>query len=133
MLLENDTWREIWATPLLALCERNPLPSFAVGYPDIFHLIGVLEVPAPFRLLRAEEIQLPPLIGPDLFQVSGGKSFGGRTQCLVSIAPDGVQVVVFRHDLQQFPHAPGNQIHRATRKIAGLENLVQVTRDQWIG
>ena len=44
---------------------------FAVGNPDVFHLVGMFEVPAAFALRIGEEIDVAAFVRPDLLQVAG--------------------------------------------------------------
>ena len=73
-------------------------PLFPVGNPDIFHLVGVLEIPAAFALGGLRQVNVAAFIGPDLFQVSCGEGLGGGTEFSVAVAPDGIEIVVLGED-----------------------------------
>src|SRR2546425_1131774 len=58
--------------------ERRPRSSFAVGYPDVLDLNGVVEEPAAFALFDVKPIDGAAFVGEHLFQISHGKCFCGR-------------------------------------------------------
>jgi hypothetical protein len=89
----------------------------------------VFEIPAAFALAFVKKVDLAAFVGPDLFEIADRECLGGRTEGLVAITPDGVEVVVFREGLQKFGCAAGDDIDDATRKIAGLEDLIEVGGD----
>ena len=88
-----------FATGLVQTCGWTPL--FAVGNPDIFHLRGVLQKPASFRDSRIEPVDRAAFVGPDLLQISDGHGFRRSSDGLVSVAPDGIDVIVLRQHLEQ--------------------------------
>ena len=51
--------------------DQPPYISLAVGNPDVFHLVGMFEVPAAFALRIGEEIDVAAFVRPDLLQVAG--------------------------------------------------------------
>src|ERR1700732_5561202 len=74
--------------------------SFAVRNPDIFHLVGMPQIPAAFALRNVEEIDVASLICPHLFQVAYGKRLRARAHRATPETPDPVEIVVSRQDLK---------------------------------
>ena len=54
-------------------------------------------------------------VGPDLLEVPGGHGLGGGNGSFVSIAPDGVNVVVFGEGLQQLRNVAGDNVYGSAR------------------
>src|ERR1700756_2331599 len=80
---------------------RSRARLFSVGNPDIFHLSRVLEEPATLGDVPVEPVDDSSLVGPDLLQVPDGHGLGGGDGGFISIAPDGVDVVVLGKSFQQ--------------------------------
>ena len=105
----------------------------AVGDPDVFYLVGVLEVPAAFGVARVEEIEFAAFVGPDLLEIADGEQLGGGAESGVAVAPDGVEVIVFGENFEEFGGAAGNDVQGAAGEIAGFEDLIDVCGDERIG
>src|ERR1700683_1179302 len=59
----------------LATAQSFATRLFAVRNPNIFHLRGMLEKPAPFGQLRIEPVDGSAFVGPDLFQIADRHRF----------------------------------------------------------
>src|SRR5215472_4726983 len=106
---------------------------FAVGDPDVFHLVSVLKVPATFALGSFEEIDLTAFVGPDLLEIADRKSLGSGARLRVAVAPDGIEVVVLGQNFEEFARAAGDDVDDATREVAGLEHLIEIAGDERVG
>ncbi len=104
----------------------------AVGDPDVFYLVGVLEVPAAFGVARVEEVEFAAFVGPDLFEIADGEQLGGGAESGVAVAPERVEIIVFGENLQEFAGAAGDDVQGAAGKIAGFEDLIDVGGDERI-
>lgn len=110
----------------------SPKLLLAVGDPDVFDLGGVLEEEAAFGLACIEPIDLAPLVGEGLFEIADGKSLCGGAGGGVGEDPEGIEVVVFGERFEELGGTAGDDVHGAGRKVAGFENLVEVTGDERI-
>ena len=77
---------------------RGQAGLLPVGNPDIFYLVGVLQIPAAFRLGSLQQVNVASFVGPDLFQVADGEGLGGGAKFSVAVTPDGVEIVVLGED-----------------------------------
>src|SRR5262249_10577077 len=102
----------------------------AVGHPDIFDLMRVLQKPAAFALLGVRPFYGAASVGPHLLEIARRQSLGRRAKRIVTAAPDGVEIVVFGKDFQQFGRSSSDKIYDAARQIAGFKNLIKIARDE---
>src|SRR5579862_338233 len=109
---------------------RAPCHLLAVRDPDIFHLSCVFEEPAAFRNFRIEPVDDTAFVGPDLFQISDRHGFGCGNGGFVSVAPNGVNVVVLGERLEKLRSVARHNVHRAGGHIAGVEELIEITGNQ---
>src|ERR1700756_1077021 len=130
---ENDSGRNEnfgYASP--EPVENQSGELLAVGNPYILDLGGVLEKPASFSNLRIEPVDRAAFVSPYLFQVSRGHRLGGGDGSLVPIAPDGIDIIMFRERLEQLRNISGHNVYRASGEIARVEELIEIARDQGI-
>src|SRR5205807_8481524 len=97
-----------------------------VGNPDVFDLGGVLEKPASLSNLRIEPVDRPAFVGPDLLQISCGHRFCGGDGGLVPVAPDCIDIIMFRERLEQLRNISSHNVHRASGEIARIEQLIKI-------
>src|ERR1700752_3903932 len=98
-------------------CEITVKQLFAVRYPDIFYLGGMLQEPATFRLFGIEPIDRTALIGSELLQIYGGHSLRSSNHGFVSVAPQAVYVIVFGDGFQKLRGVTAHDIDRAAGHI----------------
>src|SRR5260370_16472256 len=81
----RKSWRAAASSP--AVGAARLVASFAVGYPDVFDLHGVVEEPAAFALFDVEPIDGAAFVRKNLFQISHGKCFSARFATSAGEAP----------------------------------------------
>src|SRR5208283_5058080 len=96
---------------------------FAVRNPDVLDLCSMLEEPSSLALLRVEPVDDPPLVAPNLLQISNRHSLRRCDHGHISTAPDGVNIIVLRERLQKLRSVAGHDVDRAAGQIAGIEKL----------
>src|SRR5213082_2678535 len=106
--------------------------SFSVGNPDVLDLHGVVEEPAAFALPCVEPVDRASFIRENLLQVSNRQRFRRCGPGFIGEAPNRIYVVVLRERLQKLVRAARDDIHHATRQVAGLTNLTQITGNERI-
>ena len=90
-----DSWRAS------GMHSSGPPRSFAVRYPDILYLGGVLEEPSTFALLHVKPVNRAAFIREHLFQVSGRKRFRRIGAGFISEAPDRIDIIVLGYNLEE--------------------------------
>src|SRR5712671_5140372 len=111
---------------------RGAALSLPIGYPNVFHLRGVLQKPAAFALFNIEPIDSPALIAEDLLEVSRRRSLRNHSIGLARKGPDGVHIIVLGQNLQQFAAVSRNYVHNAAWQVTRFKNLIQITHDKRI-
>src|SRR5260370_15753251 len=82
---------------------QAPVPTkrlFAVRYPDILHLRGMVEKPSAFALFDAKPVDGPAFIAEDLLEIPHRQRLRRNATGLACKRPDCVDVVMFRQHFQ---------------------------------
>jgi len=105
------------------LAERNP---------NVLYLSCMLQEPSAFALLRIKPVDDAAFVGEHLFQIPYGERFRCRSAGFVRKTPDCIHIVVFREGLEQLRGVSRDDIDGATRQITCVEDLIEVSDDEWI-
>src|SRR5579863_5891407 len=108
-------------------------PLLPVRNPDVLHLRGMVQVPAAFRLLHIEPVDGAAFIGKHLLQIPHRESLCRCRVSSIRKTPDCIYIVVFGNGLEQLRCGPGHNIDHASRQIAGIENLIEISHNKWVG